>query len=362
MANTPYQNNLNFFYMKNLLYATCLLFIAGCNSKAIKISGTAPNMDGNIVSVLNSSMNVMSTSVVENGKFTFEPFALQEPYYLTFSVQKGEYPRLYEIYLEPGEYTVKVPAKETDYLDIKTDSKIQNNLSSYYNYENSLVDKFRNELARWDAKTKDPKDKMVLDSGLTYVVERQEAARRKLDGAQIFAMSSYVEKHPNNESIPHIITNTYYKDNPVPYYTIFQKLAPAVKNSVDGKKLGAELPLLIKQREKMELAQKQMEEKEKAERQMREKEAAAHPPLFLRNRGKIPAQFRARNGKLVKLDPKQREQMNAYIKRLRDRKDLQGRDSNGKVIEPNTKEHEELLKRRRAAFAAFQLQFSKHRD
>ena len=297
-----------------LLFAALL---ASCNSNAIKISGTAPNMNGSTVSILNSAMNVMSVTVIEKGKFTFDPFALQEPYYLTFSVQKGQYPRLYEIYLEPGEYTVNIPAKETEYLNVKTDSKLQNNLWSYYNYENSVLDKFRNELARWDAKTRDPKDKTVLDSGILYVAGRQEAARKRLDGAQIFAMSSYVEKHPDNESIPHIITNTYYKENPAPYYVVFQKLAPAIKNSVDGKKLGAELPLLIKQ----------MDEKELAEKQMKERQAAAPTP----------------SQKYDHMPPK-----------LRDR--------NGKMIKPNSKEYEEFLKHRRAAVAAYKLRVSKHRN
>lgn len=301
--------------MKFIYLLLLAAVFAGCNSNAIEISGTATNLNGNTVSILNSSMNVMAVTVIEKGKFTFDPFALKEPYYLTFSVQAGQYPRLYEIYLEPGKYTVNIPTKETDYLDIKTDSKIQNNLSAYYNYENSVLDKFRNELARWDAKSRDPKDKTVLDSGLMYVVERQEAARKKVDGAQIFAMSSFVEKYPNNESIPHIITNTYYKENPVPYYVIFQKLASSVKNSADGKKLGAELQQLVKQ----------MEEKEQVEKQR----AAAMPPPPPHKPGTMP---------LRRLGP------------------------NAKMIKPNSKEYEEFLKHRRAAVAAYKLRISEHRD
>lgn len=306
---------MKFIYL--LLFAAVF---AGCNSNAIEISGTATNLNGNTVSILNSAMNVMSVTVIEKGKFTFDPFALKEPYYLTFSVQAGQYPRLYEIYLEPGKYTVNIPTKETDYLDIKTDSKIQNNLSSYYNYENSVLEKFRNELARWDGKTRDPKDKTVLDSGLMYAVERQEAARTKVGGAQIFAMSSYVEKHPNNESIPHIITYTYYKTNPLSYYLIFQKLAPAVKNSDDGKLLGTELQQLVKKQDEMEKEAKLLKEKE-----------AAAPKLspFPRQHGTMPLQFR---------------------------------DRSGRVIKPNSKEYEEILKRRRAAVAAYKRRISKHRD
>ena len=301
--------------MKFIYVLLLAALLAGCDSNAIEINGTAKNLNGNTVSILNSAMNVMAVTVIEKDKFNFEPFALKEPYYLTFSVQAGQYPRLYEIYLEPGKYTVNIPTKETDYLDIKTDSKIQNNLSAYYNYENSVLDKFREELARWDAKSRDPKDKTVLDSGLMYVAERQEAARKKVDGAQIFAMSSYVEKHPNNESIPHIITNTYYKENPVPYYMIFQKLAPAVKNSADGKKLGDELPKLVQQ----------VEQKEQAEKQR----AAAMPPPPPHNAGKMP---------LHRLGP------------------------NGKIIKPNSKEYEQFIARRRAAIAAYKLRISKHRD
>lgn len=233
--------------MKLIYLAIVALLFAGCNSNAIEISGTASNMDNAMVSVLDEKFNNMETTTIQNGKFKFPAFALQEIGYYTFSVQAGKYPRDFEIYLEPGEYEITIPTKETDYLTIKTTSKTQNDISAYYHFENNLIAKYRDEVVRWEAKLNDPKDKTVLDSGLTYAMQKIDAARSKAEGSHVAALSMFIDKYPQNEAVPHIISNMQYKTNPMPYYIVYKKLSPAIKNSVDGKRIGTELQQLTNQ-------------------------------------------------------------------------------------------------------------------
>jgi hypothetical protein len=230
-----------------LIYLTLIAFLfAGCNSNAIEISGTASNMDNAMVSVLDEHFNNIETTTIQKGKFKLPAFALQEIGYYTFSVQAGKYPRDFEIYLEPGDYDITIPTKETEYLNIKTNSKTQNDISAYYHFENNLIAKYRNEVVKWERKLNDPQDQTVLDSGITYAMQKIDAARSRADGSHIAALSMFIDKYPQNETMPHIIGNMQYKDNPMPYYIVYQKLSPTIKNSAEGKKIGAELQQLSK--------------------------------------------------------------------------------------------------------------------
>lgn len=233
--------------MKPIYIIYALFLFAGCSHfrQGVEISGTAKGMDGDMVSILDLAYKTLNTTKVEDGKFQLEKTTLDAGYY-TFSIQQGNNPHDFEIYLEPGKYTIDVPQRDGDYLVVKTNSKIQNNLSSYYNFEDSVMARFRDTTKAWNARLNDPKNKALPAVEFEKIIKGYKGAQDRELGAEIVIMNMYIDKYPQNDIIAHIITNMDYQKNPVGYNVVFQRLSQASKNTSDGKKVGFRLDSLLK--------------------------------------------------------------------------------------------------------------------
>ena len=232
--------------MKFIGFILGAILFAGCSSNKIEINGTAQNMDGGIASILNLSNQPVFVTGIQAGKFSFKPKNLDSTGYYTFSVMKGKYPNDFEIYLEPGKYTIDVPEKEGDYLKIKTDSKIQNELSAYYNFEDSVMYTFRHQVEVMHAALNDPRVNTLSQAGYDKLNAELNSAVLREQGASSAVMNMFVDKYPKNDIVIHVMTNMDYTTNPSAYYMIYQKLSPAAKNSEEGKVVGEKLKEALK--------------------------------------------------------------------------------------------------------------------
>lgn len=231
--------------MRNLFYLVIAFLMIGCASKSVEINGTAKNMDGDEVSILDLKDLLVFSETITSGKFTIKK-PLPSTGYYTFSVIHDSHPRDFEIYLEPGKYTIDIPQKDGDYLKINTTSQTQTRLSAYYNFENDIMAPYWHEVDIWKAKLNDPKIKDLPEAEFQEVLDHIELNRNREAGLHIAVMDSFIKKYPTSDIIPHIITNMNYKSYPYPYYNLYKKLKPEVQNSEEGKKIGEELKVLAK--------------------------------------------------------------------------------------------------------------------
>jgi len=233
--------------MKFIYFVLLLILLSGCHYVTTEISGTAHDLDGSIVSLVDIEGKTVCSSGIKNGKFDMGQTRLKETGYYTLSVFTGKNPRDFDIYIEAGKYTIEIPPKESDYLIIKTNSKTQNDLSAYYTFEDSLMYSFHHEVDSLNAQVGDPKNSKLSGSEFDKLLASLRSAKARERGAKAAIMDMFVEKHPQNTTvIPHVISNEDYISNPMPYYYVFNKLSPAVKNTDEGKEIGKVLDSLNK--------------------------------------------------------------------------------------------------------------------
>jgi hypothetical protein len=235
--------------MKNIYYIVLAFLLTGCNAGNIDINGTAKGLEGAPVSILDLEGKTIYSSTIQSGKFSIKKQALPEAGYYTLSILSGNDTRDYEIYLEDGSYNIDVPQKQSDYLKIATTSKTQNKISAYYNFENDLMAKHRQQVEIWKAKLNDPTIKDLPEAEFQNILDHVESNRNREDGLHIASLDSFIKKDPTNDIIPHIIANMNYKSYPYPYYNLFKKSSLEVQNSGEGKKIGEELKILAKKAE-----------------------------------------------------------------------------------------------------------------
>lgn len=223
-----------------------LLIIAACNrpDRNILIEGSAKNMNGGMISLADSTDSIAYTAVISIGKFQINKPQLSGDGFFTLSVNFNNIAHEFEVYLEPGSYTIGIPEKEGQYLAIKTSSKMQRDLSTYYAFEDSIMYRFHHTADSLDAVLKDPKTKQLSQPQFEELVVKTNSAHSRERGAETAVINMFAEKHSQNLVIPHIIIRTNYAANPAIYFHIYQNLSPAAKKTPDGIRLGKALDSL----------------------------------------------------------------------------------------------------------------------
>ena len=232
--------------MKPFYLIAIVFILSGCSSNTIEITGTTKGMDGGVITITGLSGKTYFTEIIKSGGFTINKQTLPAYGYFTLSVLAGDISHDYEIYLEAGKYAIDIPQKDGQYLSIKTDSKIQNNLSAYYNLENSVADKFRREDAMWNARLREPKTQSLPEAEFNVIMDHIAAGKKREHGLTIATIDMFIKKYPQNDIVPHIIGNLDFAKDPEPYYLLYKKLSPQAQNSEEGKQLGQQLHKLVK--------------------------------------------------------------------------------------------------------------------
>ncbi|MEO8885615.1 MAG: TlpA disulfide reductase family protein [Mucilaginibacter sp.] len=233
--------------MKTVYTIIALVLLTGCQFQNIEITGIAPGMDGATVSIVGTNDKTIYGANVQSGKFKIEQQVLNESGYYNLEISKpGARGSKYKIYLEPGKYNLELSAdKKEIYPVIHSSSKIQNDLSQYLRFTDSVLYKINNEVIVWTQKMNDPRAALLPDAEYQAIITHLKHAQDEALKAAPSTLDQFASKYPKNEAIAHAMNNMSMESKAAAYYKIFQKLDPAVKNSDDGKKVGQKLNILV---------------------------------------------------------------------------------------------------------------------
>lgn len=206
-----------------LILAGIFMF-ASCTTKLPRITfnGNVPGLTDGTFLVTDSAGQSLAGQNITNGTFKVDT-TIENKGYGSLTIQKtGEKASPVEVYLEPGQYTIKANGKHLDqYPDIKSSSAIQNDLTAYYTMQEKVIEK-----------------KMNSVFGIREKLD--------MDNLKLEAFQSFIKQRPNSKAAAHLMLDLNYEKNAEAYNTIYNKLSADAKNSEEGKFLGNKLGVMMK--------------------------------------------------------------------------------------------------------------------
>jgi len=226
-----------------MLLSGCMYFYSN-----IEFTGTTPGVDNGIAQIKDDAGKTIFDATIQSGKFHIRKQSLAKPGYYKLSFTDGTntsiQAREFEIYLEPGEYTIK-RNPNGGYPVIASSSSLQNELSAYYPMEDSIKKGIHARLSALIAIMNNPK---LCPAGarLDSLVSKIKVAQNQEAGLTSTIFSQFMKKHPQSEVVAHLMANTDYDSDPVENYKLYQKFSDAAKKSEDGREVGDRLSHLVK--------------------------------------------------------------------------------------------------------------------
>ncbi len=229
-----------------------LLLIAftavGCNLHTLNIQGTANGLADATITLKADGQTLEGVNVTD-GKFEIKQIKLEYHDYGTLTLSQAGKPDVdFEVYLEPGDYTVTFDKdKPGAYPAIETSSGIQNQLSAYHKILGDMSWQTAKNVEAFDAAYKNALDKVRGDwaDSVTSLSNRAETERAKLSNMGRMALAAYIAKNPDNEIVAHLMHGMSFESDPAAYNTVYQKFSSAQKNSDEGKDIGERLNTLV---------------------------------------------------------------------------------------------------------------------
>jgi hypothetical protein len=209
--------------MKYILFALSLILIAGCKKFGkIEFEGDAHGVKSGTFIIKNLHDSTLYGVNIKDDKFTLDAVLPEPGYYIMDIVDdadKTSHDKHYEVYLEPGKYTIETnAAAHYNYPRITSSAKIQNDLSDYY----TLLDQQQVDGTKESA---DIKDKLHKVMSRTHTTEENNSLVNKLNdinttekNAEFEALKLFVKKDPQSSISAHIMSGQAYDTHPVEYY------------------------------------------------------------------------------------------------------------------------------------------------
>jgi hypothetical protein len=193
-------------YRYILLFA---LLVSGCNrSRFVEINGNFPGINYGAFRIKDPDGRLKFSGDINAGQFHLKKLMDSSGYYnlvIIPDATKDEVSAAYDMYLEGGTYTIAASA-DNGYPQVKSTSKMQNQLSDYYTLTNEKTD--------------------------------------KTGGSD--ALAAFVNAHPQNDIEAHILYKLDYASYPVAFAPIYQKFTDDQKNTPQGQQEGSVLSSLMK--------------------------------------------------------------------------------------------------------------------
>lgn len=238
--------------MKYLYLFVFALLISSCNrNKYLEFDGTIAGISNGVIAIKSQDGAQLLSAFITEGKFKAKMMMQTQGFYDLYiipDIEKQTDKKLFEVYLQSGNYTLTAD-KDKLYLYpvIKSDSKIQNELSDYYNI--SLAKDYA--LKRQKDSINDilygPNTPIVVKSPEYYSLKKQLASSdSEANVAMAKVLDWYVNKNPQNSIEAFILSQTDYKKDIVDYYNIYKKFNDEQKHTPEGKDEGDELTQLAK--------------------------------------------------------------------------------------------------------------------
>jgi hypothetical protein len=232
------------------IFLFALLF-TGCTKVGfIEFKGTMPGISSGVFVIKNLDKSSLYSEFITGEKLYLKK-TLQNPGYYSMQIAKDVFHdnrRVgYDVYLEPGTYTIKAEAENLyKYPTIVTTSKIQNELSAYYTVATAKSHEVEDEVDSLYNLVYGRNAPPIKSKAYDALLKQLNDANTKRDNILSTVLSDFVDKNPQNEVAAHILAQIDYKKDPVSYYHIYQKFTDAQKNSPEGKAENDDLSLLVK--------------------------------------------------------------------------------------------------------------------
>jgi hypothetical protein len=235
--------------MKYFLLGLSIILFASCHKEAhIEFDGAVPGVKSGtfIIKTLRDSTTFGVTIAGE--KFQLSGILPREGYYtmdIVDDADKSSHDNHFEVYLEPGKYTIQTEAgKIYNYPKITSSSKIQNDLSAYYALVDQQGASLRNDVGKADAELR----KMGKASAEKYnaALEKLSEVKAKENTAAFEALKLFAKQYPQSGISAYLMSKLDFDAKPVEYYEVYKMFSPEAKASSDGKEIGARLSNLVK--------------------------------------------------------------------------------------------------------------------
>ncbi len=224
------------FYIVTAIFSGCDYFY-----RHITISGLITELNSGDVIIKDQSGEVVFGVPIKNGKFYIPKQELPYTGYYKLYIASNKNP--FEIYLEPGDYTIKTSLpKIVDYPLIITSSKTQSELNDYHAIADKLIIKTDEKLRLLT----DSMNVVMLPEKYNRVVNNFKLAQTAKKDASFNALNSYLAQYPDSKVITHLLANINYENEPVKFYNLYQKFSAKAKNTDEGIVIGNRLSALVK--------------------------------------------------------------------------------------------------------------------
>jgi hypothetical protein len=227
--------------MKYFFAVLFVLLIAGCTKKStIEFTGTTPGItDGEFMIKAISTDAVICKTQIKAGKFAISQEWKEAGYYYMAIDSKAYGQSVFDVYLEPGTYTITTNKDQPFvYPEIRSSSERQMQLAEYYHLSDTINNPIHKKVSDLSAQMNDPKTKVLPPAAYAELDNNLKAARLEESHSGSNALAAFVSKYPDSEVGMHILVNIDYQSDPAAYYNIFKKMAPALRNSDKGRQIG----------------------------------------------------------------------------------------------------------------------------
>lgn len=219
------------------------MLLSGCGYfyHHIEVSGSTPGIENGDVTITDQSGEAVFGALIKNGKFYIRKQELKNDGYYNLHVSTFNKP--FEIYLEPGKYSMVIKPDENNYPAITSSSKIQNELTNYHEFADPIFSKYNEENRSLLDQLKTPA--LSLEQ-YNLLIEKLKLVQKKTEEAPITVLIGYLKRFPDSEVIAHILSQMNYESKPEKFFELYQKFGKSAKNSDDGIEIGRQLKALVR--------------------------------------------------------------------------------------------------------------------
>jgi hypothetical protein len=232
-----------------ILLFTAAVMATGCTKLShITFKGNVAGLKDAVFLVTDDAGNSIIGYNITAGTFKKDT-VLEKSGYGTMSINRNgiQGTNEFEVYLEPGEYTVEADIAHLErYPKITSASKMQKELSAYHALQDGVS--FDAELAVKQLQDRIKNFKAYLGGNAEYAALQKQlvTATANVNKVKLKAFKDFLKQYPNSVTAPHVMEELDYTSNAAAYNEIYNNLSPAAKNTNEGKRIGEKLSKLMK--------------------------------------------------------------------------------------------------------------------
>jgi hypothetical protein len=238
--------------MKYLYFFLFVLAISSCNrAKYVEFDGNIKGVGSGAFVIKDQQGNQLISTMISDGKFHSKNLLPSPGFYdlfITPDIEKDNEKKLYEVYLEDGNYILTADKDKLFlYPTIKSDAKIQNELSAYYSSTLQQLYYMSRQRDSINDMLYGNNTPIIVKSPDYYNLKKQLAdLAENANNVQDKTLGDYISKNPDNGIEAFLLSQIDYKKQPKDYLLIYQKFNDEQKNTPEGKEEGDDLKQLTK--------------------------------------------------------------------------------------------------------------------